>query len=133
MCNPERIIIRACVTDIPGVSEVRPWTLAKLFLKHERGRYLDKQNDFIHGLPGFDVLDENRKIKRWCMVDLNMSGSPDGEASSVPHGVYLATRTDEGCTWEDKAKIFTRQYSWRGTKETSQGSVSILSKEGCET
>ncbi|KAI5242902.1 hypothetical protein E4T42_07570 [Aureobasidium subglaciale] len=133
MCNPERIIIRAYVTDIPGVSEVRPWTLAKLFLKHERGGYLDKQNDFIHGLPGFDVLDENRKIKRWYMVDLNMSGSPDGEASSVPHGVYLATRTDEGCTWEDKAKIFTRQYSWGGTKETSQGSVPILSKEGCET
>ncbi|KAI5245439.1 hypothetical protein E4T43_03061 [Aureobasidium subglaciale] len=107
MCNPERIIIRAYVTDIPGVPAARPWTLANLFLRSERGRNLDKQNDFIHDLPGFDVLDEDRKIKRWYMVDLNTSGNLGVEASAVPHAVCLATRTDEGCTCEDKAKIFT--------------------------
>jgi hypothetical protein len=91
---PTRIVIYACVTDIPGDASRRPWTLGNLFCNAILHRDLNAK---LH-VSGFDSMhiphgfDSERPTKRWFIYDLNVVRTLDkDELLKIPHLVYLAS------------------------------------------
>lgn len=98
--EPLRVIIRACVTDIPGNKFARPAHLARDFSEQMRKRPFnnnlkDECHDSEHILPGFDSDDP---VRAWFIIDFNVTRSlSKEEVLALPHEVYLASR--QGDHW----------------------------------
>lgn len=94
---PTRIIIRACVTDIPGELGRRPNTLGEIFCSNVlhrdfNGDIKPSGFDSVHIPPGFESL---QPIKRWFVCDLNVvSELGKEELLAIPHLVYHASLID---------------------------------------
>lgn len=95
MENPLRVIIRVCVTDIPGDPVERAYRLGcdfceqilqrPLCIKIQAGGY-----DAVHLLPNFDSCNS---VKAWFLYDFNVTSRLDKkQILMIPHEVYLATR-----------------------------------------
>lgn len=96
--NPLRVIIRVCVTDIPGNPLERPYNLGSDFstqildrplsIKVQAGGY-----DAMHFLPNFD---SGNTVRAWFLYDFNVTAPLNKEEVLViPHEVYLATRQED--------------------------------------
>lgn len=92
-----RVIIRACVTDIPGEVNRRPNTLGQIFCTEVLHR------DFRPAiqLSGFDSMhippqfDSSEPICRWFVCDLNVVEElDDKQLLRIPHVVYQASLVD---------------------------------------
>ncbi len=89
-----RVIIRACVTDIPGEISQRPNTLGQIFCSEVLHRDFNKDIklsgfDSVHIPPGFESL-QPRKL--WFVCDLNVvSKLGTEELLAIPHLVYHAS------------------------------------------
>ena len=88
-----RIIIKACVTDIPGDVLSRPITLGELFCTKILNRKLDT---CIH-VSGFDAVhipggfDSETPLKRWFIYDLNVVEElGKDELLTITHSIYQA-------------------------------------------
>jgi hypothetical protein len=93
--KPLRVIIRVCVTDIPGEILERVYHLGCDFSTQilarppstivKAGGY-----DFMHVLPNFD---SSNAVNAWFLYDFNVTGPLDKEeVLTIPHEVYHATR-----------------------------------------
>ncbi|EKD15646.1 hypothetical protein MBM_06274 [Drepanopeziza brunnea f. sp. 'multigermtubi' MB_m1] len=131
--TPTRVIIRACVTDIPGDPHARPHRLGRDFCQQILSRpYADdlqaECHDATHILPNLDAPNEGRA---WFMYDFNVVGPlSKQEILAIPHSVYHATRRGDSwyvSTWrwitdEQKSlgltvyvrvhRVFTPRDSW---------------------
>jgi len=89
-----RVIIRACVTDIPSEMSWRPNTLRQIFCSEVLHRDFNKDiklsgYDSMHISPGFESL---QPIKQWFVCDLNVvSELGKEELLVIPHLVYHAS------------------------------------------
>ena len=89
-----RVIIRACVTDIPGEIGRRPNTLGQIFCSEVLHRNFNKDIklsgfDSMHIPPGFE---SRQPIKRWFVCDFNVvSELRKEELLAIPHLVYHAS------------------------------------------
>jgi hypothetical protein len=98
--DPLRVIIRACVTDIPGNKFARPTRLAQDFSEQVRKRPFNNNlkaecHDSEHILPRFDSDDA---VRAWFITDFNVTRSLTKEdVLTLPHEVYLASR--QGDCW----------------------------------
>jgi hypothetical protein len=98
--DPLRVIIRACVTDIPGNKFARSTRLAQDFSEQIRKRPFNNNlkaecHDSEHILPRFDSDDA---VRAWFIIDFNITRSlSKEEILALPHEVYLATR--QGDSW----------------------------------
>ena len=95
---PTRIIIRACVTDVPGDPLRRATTLGEIFAGQVLGRPLRRlphvtEYDGVHFLPDYS---SEQPVRRWFMYDLNVRCrlSKD-ELLAIPYRVYLASLIDD--------------------------------------
>lgn len=94
MDNQTRVIIRVCVTDIPGDPLKRPWTLGRLFCdnvlqRHFQPSITSSGFDSLHIPPDFD---SSQPIRRWFIYDLDVIRElKREELLQIPHLVYLAT------------------------------------------
>lgn len=93
-----RVIIRVCVSDIPGEIGRRPNTLGQKFCSQILHRDFKKEIelsgfDSIHIPPGFDSTEP---VSRWFVYDLNVKGELDKDAvKAIPHFVYFASLVNE--------------------------------------
>jgi hypothetical protein len=98
--DPLRVIIRACVTDIPGNKLARPTRLAQDFSEQVRNRPFNNNpkaecHDSEHVLPNFD---SDNAVKAWFIIDFNVKCSlSKEEVLALPHEVYHASR--QGDSW----------------------------------
>lgn len=92
--KPLRVIIRVCVTDIPGDRENRVYRLGTDFCGQVLDRPFnnnmqDECHDAVHFLPNFD---SENNLRAWFLYDFNVMGSLDrGQILEIQHKVYLAT------------------------------------------
>lgn len=95
-----RIIIRVCVTDIPGEISRRPDTLGQIFCSEVLHRDFNPDInlsgfDSIHIPPSFESL---QPINQWFICDLNVVCELEKEELlAIPHRVYHASLVDG--TW----------------------------------
>jgi len=88
-----RVIIRACVKDIPGDVLRRPITLGELFCTKIFNRKLNTRIqssgfDAVHIPQGFD---SEEPVRRWFIYDLNVvTELGEEELLGIPHFVYQA-------------------------------------------
>jgi hypothetical protein len=93
-----RIIIKACVTDIPGDVGERPIALGNLFctnvLQRKLNTAIQKSGfDAVHIPGGFD---SEKPLKRFFIYDLNVVEELDkGQLLTIPHFVYQAHLVDD--------------------------------------
>ena len=93
-----RVIIYACVTDLPGNPQARHYTLGDLFCKQVLKRHLNAKlqvsgYDHMYIPPGFD---SDQPVKRWFIYDLNVTGRlKEEELLAIPHMVFLASRQND--------------------------------------
>ena len=92
-----RIIIKACVTDIPGNPQGRFSLLGDLFCQEFLGRNLDilyqgSSYDHVHIPCDFD---SDQPIRRYFIYDLNITGTlQKEELLQLPHLVYYVSRNN---------------------------------------
>jgi hypothetical protein len=93
--KPRRIIMRACVTDIPGDPSARSHRLGCDACSQILGRPLSVKAqtegfDYVHVLPNFDSKND---VKAWFLYDFNFTGPLDkNQILAIPHEVCHATR-----------------------------------------
>ncbi|KAH8595096.1 hypothetical protein B0O99DRAFT_672303 [Bisporella sp. PMI_857] len=119
--DPLRVIIRACVTDIPGNKFARSTRLAQDFSEQVRNRPFHNNlqaecHDSEHVLPGFD---SDNPVNAWFIIDFNVKCSlSKEEVLALPHEVYLASRQGNSWVftlrrgWIDKARNYCSMYKW---------------------
>jgi hypothetical protein len=106
-----RVIIYACVTDVPGNPQARHHTLRDLFCNQVLKRPLSATlqvsgYDNIYIPPGFD---SDQPVKRWFIYDLNVTGTlEDDELLAIPHMVFLASRQDSA--WKGAKVLYLQAY-----------------------
>jgi len=89
-----RVIIHACVADIPGDINRRPNTLGQIFCSEVLHRDFNKDIklsgfDSVHIPPDFESV---QPIKGWFVCDLNVvSELEKEELPAIPHLVYHAS------------------------------------------
>jgi hypothetical protein len=90
-----RVIICACVTDIPGNPLARPNTLGNLFCNYVLHRDLNAQLQ----VSGFDSMhiplgfNSEHPVEKWFIYDLNVVSTLEKhELLEIPHQVFLASR-----------------------------------------
>ncbi|KAF1963496.1 hypothetical protein CC80DRAFT_7407 [Byssothecium circinans] len=124
--TPCRVAIYVKVTDIEGNPLSRHITLGQAFCSNVLQRELQSQirpegYDNCHIPAGFD---SENGICVYFLFDLGVTGPlPGGDASKIPHFVYLASRAQGD--WKfiprpraiEKAKHRTRTYPWGGRVE----------------
>jgi hypothetical protein len=92
-----RIIIKACVTDIPGNPQGRFSLLGDLFYQEFLRRNLDilyqgSSYNYVHIPCGFD---SDQPIRRYFIYDLNITGTlQKEELLQLPHLVYYVSRNN---------------------------------------
>lgn len=95
--TPERVIVYACVTNIPGEPQRRYSTLGRILCKQVFGREFQSKlqpprYDHVH-IPG--DFDSDQPVKRWFIFDLNVKQQLDTKAvAQLPHSVFLASWQD---------------------------------------
>lgn len=95
--TPERVIVYACVTNIPGDPQRRHNTLGEMLCKQVFGREFQlklqpPRYDHVH-IPG--DFDSDKPVKRWFIFDLNVKQQLDTKAvTQLPHSVFLASWQD---------------------------------------
>jgi hypothetical protein len=93
VCPQTRIVIKACVTDIPGDVRRRPITLGELFCTKILNRKLDTRIqrtgfDAVHIPGGFD---SEKPLRRWFIYDLNVVEElGKDQLLTIPLSVYQA-------------------------------------------
>jgi hypothetical protein len=93
-----RVIIRVCVTDLPGDPHRRHTTLGELFSESILHRPIQQQitatgYDGIVIPPGFS---SEKPVNKWFIYDLNVQSTKTrDEMLRVPHKVYLASRRED--------------------------------------
>lgn len=96
-----RVIIRVCVTDIPGNPLARFLTLGDIFCKQYFHRPLNSipNTKVYDGMVILDGFDSGKPVNRWFIYDINVKGPRSRQelVAEVPHRVFLA-RNDKG-TW----------------------------------
>ncbi|KAI9785816.1 MAG: hypothetical protein M1816_008208 [Peltula sp. TS41687] len=124
--RPTRIIIRACVTDVPGDPQARFQTLGNLFCEQFLRRPFNPQlqvdsYDHMYIPPGFD---SDQSLRRWFIYDFNVTGMLSSEELLViPHMVFQASRQDDKWIfiprerWIEEAKKRCSSYVWGGRAE----------------
>ncbi|KAK0110166.1 hypothetical protein ONS95_002817 [Cadophora gregata] len=96
--EPLRVIIRVCVTDIPGEPEKRVHRLGSDFCEQIiswpfNNDLQDKCHDAMHFLPDFD---SENNVRAWILYDFNVVEPLDkGQVLEIQHLVYHATRQGE--------------------------------------
>jgi hypothetical protein len=102
-----RVVIRVCVTDLPGNPLGRHTTLAELFSANVLHRPINQVvtaagYDGVFIPPGFN---SEKPVNKWFIYDLNVSGQKNrDELLKLPHKVYLAS--SHGGNW-----LFAHPYS----------------------
>jgi hypothetical protein len=92
-CPQTRIVIKVCVTDIPGDVLRRPITLGELFCTKKLNRELNTRIqrsgfDAVH-IPG--GYDSKKPLRRWFIYDLNVVEEiGKDKLRTIPHAVYQA-------------------------------------------
>ncbi|KAJ5040350.1 uncharacterized protein L3040_006006 [Drepanopeziza brunnea f. sp. 'multigermtubi'] len=131
--TPTRVIIRACVTDIPGDPHARPHRLGRDFCQQILSRpYADdlqaECHDATHILPNLDAPNEGRA---WFMYDFNVVGPlSKQEILAIPHSVYHATRRGDSWvftprdSWVPEARKYCAMYPWGG--EVGSGDREVI-------
>ncbi|KAH8698129.1 hypothetical protein GQ44DRAFT_718427 [Phaeosphaeriaceae sp. PMI808] len=126
MSTPTRIIIKACVTDIPGDVCRRPITLGEIFCHKVLNRQLNTRIqesgfDAIHIPGGFD---SKRPLRRWFIYDLNVVEElGKDELNTISHSVYQAHLVknewlfEERKVWRDSAIKYCNMFTWGGKTE----------------
>jgi hypothetical protein len=95
--KPLRVVIRVCVTDIPGHRLARSHRLGRDFCLQVLGRQLKERKDggfdFVHILPNFD---SENAVKAWFLFDFNATEAVDKPQlrAAIRHKVYHATRQE---------------------------------------
>ena len=96
--KPLRVIIRVCVTEIPGERENRVYCLGTDVCRQLLNRPLnnnlqDECHDAMHFLPNFDSEND---VRAWFIYDFNVTGSLErAQILEIQHKVYHATRQGE--------------------------------------
>lgn len=91
---PRRVMVYACVTDIPGNPQRRHNTLGEALCNQVLGREFHAElqpssYDHVHIPADFD---SDQPLKRWFIFDLNVKQQLTTEAvGQLPHFVYLAS------------------------------------------
>ncbi|KAH7317667.1 hypothetical protein BKA65DRAFT_541701 [Rhexocercosporidium sp. MPI-PUGE-AT-0058] len=120
--DSQRVIIRVCVTDIPGNPQERVYKLGRDFCQQILHRSFnnnlqDACHDAMHFLPNFDSEND---VKAWFIYDFNVTKPlSKEEILAVPHAVYHATR--QGDIW-----IFTPRERWIVEARRHWGSTGCL-------
>lgn len=93
-----RVIIRVCVTDLPGDPRRRHTTLGELF----SDRVLHRPIQQVPSANGYDGIvippkfDSDKPVRVWFIYDLNVKDEKTkDEILDIPHYVYLATRNGD--------------------------------------
>ena len=98
MSDPRRVIIRVCVTDIPGNPQERVYRLGRDFCQQILERSFnnnlhDDCHDAMYFLPYFDSEND---VKAWFIYVLNVMGPlRKEEVLTILHEVYYATRKED--------------------------------------
>ena len=96
--QPIRIVIRTCVTDIPGDPCARPNTLGQLFCSKVLGRDFEGVSqsycyDHAYIPPRFD---SEYPVKEWFIFDLNVTGMISKKGLlGIPHEIFSAKLKDD--------------------------------------
>ncbi|KAH6706298.1 hypothetical protein DL95DRAFT_411718 [Leptodontidium sp. 2 PMI_412] len=119
--NPLRVVIRVCVTDIPGNKLARATRLAHDFSEQVRRRPFNNNlnaecHDSEHLLPNFD---SDNAVRAWFLFDFDVKGPlTKGEVLALPHEVYHASRQGDAWVfiprerWIDSARKYCSMYKW---------------------
>jgi hypothetical protein len=96
--DARRVLLRVCVTDIPGSNQKRFHTLGNDFSQHQFGRDIQDKPSFAGydhpHIPG--DFDSDKPLKRWFIYDFNVEGPLTKEQTlALPHEVYIASRQGE--------------------------------------
>ena len=98
--DARRVILHACVVDIPGCNQKRFHTLGNDFCQYRLDRPLQDQPS----LSGYDHphipadFDSEKPLKRWFIYDFNVKGPlTKDQTLELPHEVYNASR--KGDNW----------------------------------
>ncbi|KAI9050378.1 hypothetical protein LZ554_005543 [Drepanopeziza brunnea f. sp. 'monogermtubi'] len=123
--TPTRVIIRACVTDIPGDPHARPYRLGRDFCHQVFSRpYVNdlqaECHDATHILPNSAAPNDN-DVRAWFIYDFNVVGPlSKQEILTIPHSVYHATRLGDSWvftprdSWVHEARKYCVMYPWGG-------------------
>lgn len=101
--EPLRVIIRTCVTDIPGEPTERVYHLGGHFCQQILRRPLNINlqttcYDAMHFLPNFD---SKNAVRAWFIYDFNVTGPlTREEVCTITHEVYHASRQDNSWSVE---------------------------------
>lgn len=96
--NARRVLLRASVTDIPGLSQKRFYTLGNDFSQDKLKRPIrDEPSLSVYDHPHIPGdFDSDKPLKRWFIYDFNVEGPLTKEQTlALPHEVYLASRQGE--------------------------------------
>jgi hypothetical protein len=105
-----RVIIRACVTDIPGEPRGRYTALGNMFCIQFLGRPLNaRPNPSCYGgVYMLDGFDSDKPVKRWFIYDINVKCPYTQEKLplNVTHKVFLASKqTDSDTLYAIKCRL----------------------------
>ncbi|KAH6716265.1 hypothetical protein BKA61DRAFT_479327 [Leptodontidium sp. MPI-SDFR-AT-0119] len=124
--KPLRVIIRVCVTEIPGERENRVYRLGTDFCMQHLNRPLNNNlqaecHDAVHFLPNFDSEND---VRAWFIYDFNVTGSLErAQILEIQHRVYHSTRQGESIftpreRWMVEARKYCSMYTWGGSYKT---------------
>lgn len=92
-----RVIIKVCVTDIPGKPLRRHTTLGEIFCREMLDRDFNPQPN-QSGYDGVTIpngFDSDQPVKRWFIYDFNVQTTLNREeVIKLPHRVFFAERRD---------------------------------------
>ncbi|RFU25280.1 hypothetical protein B7463_g11064, partial [Scytalidium lignicola] len=123
---PIRVIIRVCVTDIPGNPLERVYQLGsdfctQMLARPFRTKVQEEGYDAMHILPNFDP---KNSVKAWFLYDFNVTRPlSKEEVLQIQHEAYLATRQEDSWIftlqkgWIDPGKNYYSKYVWGGKVE----------------
>ncbi|KAL4923064.1 sterol desaturase family protein [Aspergillus undulatus] len=136
MAHPMRVIVRACVSDIPGNPQGRHIALGDAVCRDLLSRRFHATlspavYDHVH-IPG--EFDSELPLKRWFIFDLNVKEPLSrNDVTQLPHLVYRASRQGDEWIfisrdrWIETARSDASSFTWGGKAE--QKLVSEMRKQ----
>ncbi|KAL4783911.1 hypothetical protein BJX76DRAFT_242531 [Aspergillus varians] len=136
MAHPLRILVKVCVSDIPGHPQCRHITFGDAVCRDLLGRKFHATPrpavyDHVHIPPDFD---SSLPITRWFIFDLNVREClSSNDVKHISHQVYYASRQGDEWIfiqrdgWTEKATARSASFTWGGRWE--QEIVSEMRKE----
>jgi hypothetical protein len=96
--DARRVLLRVCVTDIPGSNQKRFHTLGNDLSQHHFQRNIQD----IPSVSGYDRphipgdFDFDKPLKRWIIYDFNVEDPLTKEQTlALPYDIYIASRRGE--------------------------------------